>query len=106
MEVSTFIEDNFTLGGVTLSNPVYTTGWDGAFSVTFDYDGIIADGMPLVISEKVRNEKGIELKADQTIPVKADKYILTVGEEEKDALVQDSSHTIKMAVYSEQAADV
>lgn len=106
MEVVTMIAENFTLGGVELSNPVLTTGFYGGYTVTFDYDGIIADGMPLVISEKVRNEKGIELAGDQEICVKTVKYTLTVGEEEKDVLVADASHTIKMAVYSEKAADV
>jgi len=105
METSTLVEDNFSIGGVALSNPVTSTGWDDGYSVTFDYDGVIADGMPLVISEKVRNEKGIELSADQTIAIEATEYTVTVDGAESDAVVADKANIISMAVYSEDAVD-
>ena len=105
MEIATLIPDNFEIGDVALSNPVYTTGFYGGYTVTFDYDGIIADDMPLVISEKVRNEKGIELIADQTIAVSATEYEITVDGAVSDAIVVGKENEISMNVYSEAEVD-
>ncbi|MBE7040656.1 MAG: hypothetical protein E7400_01670 [Ruminococcaceae bacterium] len=76
METSTLVASNFSIDGVTLSDPVVSTGWDGGYDVTFNYTGTIADGAELTISDKVRNQNGIEMAAEKTLTVKADLYTI------------------------------
>lgn len=69
MEISTLVASNFAIDGVTLSDPVVTSGWDGGYEVTFDYSGTVENGDALTIDGKVRNENGIEMAANQTLSV-------------------------------------
>lgn len=83
MEITTLVASNFSIDGITLSNPVVTGGWDGGYDVTFDYNGTIVNGDKLTISSKVRNQNGIEMAADKTLSIKAN--IFTV--EQNDSAV-------------------
>ena len=76
MEITTLVESNFSIDGITLSNPDVTNGWDGGYDVTFDYNGIIVDGDEITVKSKVRNENGIEMTADKVLQIKSDTYTI------------------------------
>lgn len=76
MEITTLVANNFSIDGITLSNPVVAGGWDGGYDVTFDYNGTIVNGDKLTISSKVRNQNGIEMAADKTLSIKANIFTI------------------------------
>lgn len=94
MEIATLIENNFTIDGVALSNPHVTIGWDGGYDVTFDYDGTIANGQTLTISDKVRNLNGIEMASAQTLTLEADTFTVVCGGEKVEKIKAGASHDV------------
>lgn len=60
-----------------IKSPKVETGYDKGYEVTFNYSGDIVNGMKLVISDKVRNQSGIEMAESQEITLKTDIFTVT-----------------------------
>jgi len=106
MEITTLVENNFTIDGVALSNPKVTTDWDGGYDVTFDYDGTIANGQTLTISDKVRNLNGIEMASAQTITLEADTFTVVCDGEKVEKIKAGASHDVTATFVSEKTGNV
>lgn len=106
METSTLVASNFSIDGVTLSDPVLSTGWDGGYDVTFTYSGTIAGGAELTISDKVRNANGIEMAAAKTLAVKSELYTIEQGGANVAAPVAGTACNITANFIPETSASV
>lgn len=94
MEATTLTEDYIEIDGLTLSSPELSTGWDGGYEVTFNYEGEIVHGAKVRVSEEVRSQNGIELCAEYTEMLKADIFTLTQNGTGKDSLLAENTHEI------------
>ncbi|MBR6729004.1 MAG: discoidin domain-containing protein, partial [Clostridia bacterium] len=104
MEASTLTPENFTIEGVTLSNPVTESGYNGGYDVTFSYSGEIVSGMELVISETVRNQNGIEMAEDAVLPLDVDIFTVTRNGAAVGSLLAGSSHAVTAKFIAEENA--
>lgn len=106
MEVSTLVADNFEIDGVTLSNPRVEAGYDMGYEVTFNYSGKIVNGAKLTISDKVRNQNGIEMAESKELTLNTDTFTVVQNGVEVKKFTKDVACDIEASLVSPVSGQV